>query len=101
MEIKYPLGPYNKEDAYQLVDTFLDKLQAEHADSIKNASKTWNDNKDMMNFQFNAMNFDIKGDIKIHDDHLILNSKLPLLARVFSGTIEDTIVKNLDQLFIQ
>jgi hypothetical protein len=101
MQIKYPLGPYNKVDAYHLVDSFLDQLQVEHKGKITDASKTWNENKDTMDFKFNAQGFDISGDIKINEDNLVLNGKLPLVARLVSGKIERIINEKLDELFVK
>lgn len=101
MEIKYNLSPYNKTDAYYLIDTFLDSLQKEHADSITDSSKTWNDKKDVMEFGFTAQGFNITGNIKINEDNLVLNGKLPFAARLFSGKIERIINEKLDELFVK
>ena len=100
MEISYQFLPYTKEDAYNLVDNFLDKLQKEHAGLISNASKEWNESKDKMDFSFSARRVYIKGDIKINEDNLVLNGDLPFPANLARGKIERIILENLDKLFV-
>ena len=60
MEIKYNYN-CSKNEAYGKIDNLLDELQQEHADKISDASKSWNSNKDYMDFNFKAMGFNIKG----------------------------------------
>ena len=101
MEIKYPLGNYNKEDAYQKIDSFLDGLVNQYQKMIANPQKKWNESKDVMDFGFTAKGFNISGDIKINNNHLILNGKLPFAASFFKGTIERMITEKLDELFVK
>ncbi len=99
MLIKYNLGNYSQEEAYQKIDSFLDGLVKEHSNLVSNPQKEWNASKDKMNFSFEAKGYNINGDIIIQGKELVLNGKLPLVARMFSGKIERMINENLDNLF--
>jgi hypothetical protein len=99
MEIKYPLNNYTKEDAYHLIDGFLDSLVNQYSDMISNPEKEWNKQKDKMNFGFEAKGFNISGDIRLQEKELILNGKLPFAARLFSGKIEKIVKGKLEELF--
>jgi hypothetical protein len=101
MEIKYNLGSYCKGEAYQKIDSFLDGLVKKHSDLVSNPKKKWNDNKDEMNFSFEVRGFDISGDIKLEEDKLVLEGKLPWVARLYSERIEEIINKQLDELFVK
>jgi hypothetical protein len=101
MEIKYPLNNYTKEDAYHLIDGFLDSLVNQYSDMISNPEKEWNKQKDKMNFKFEAKGYEISGDIRLQEKELILNGKLPFVARLVSGKIERIINEKLDELFVK
>jgi hypothetical protein len=101
MEIKYNLGNYSQEEAYQKIDSFLDGLVEKHSDLISNPQKEWNNEKDKMEFGFEAKGYNIEGTINILEDKLVLNGKLPWVARMFSGKIEEIINKQLDELFVK
>jgi len=98
MEIKYNLKNYSQCEAYNKIDLFLDGLVSQYKNMISNPKKKWNDEKDYMDFGFEAMGFNIKGDIKLQGKELILNGRLPLLARVYSGRIEKIIKGKLEEL---
>ncbi|MGY4884029.1 MAG: polyhydroxyalkanoic acid system family protein [Nanobdellota archaeon] len=99
MEIKYNLGNYSQEEAYQKIDTFLDGLVNQYSDLVSNPSKTWNTSKDKMNFGFEAKGYNISGDINLRKGELVLNGKLPWVAKMFSGKIEEMVLKQLGELF--
>ena len=101
MQIKYNLGKYSQEEAYQKIDTFLDGLVSQYSDMISNPSKTWNESKDKMDFSFEAKRYNITGNIKLQEGQLVLDGKLPFAARLFSGKIEGIINKQLDELFVK
>lgn len=99
MRIKYNLKGYSPREAYEKIDKFLDGLVKEHRNLISNPQKKWNDERNKMDFSFEVMGSNIKGDIKLQGKELILNGKLPFLARIYSGRIEDIIKKQLEELF--
>ncbi|MCX6749961.1 MAG: polyhydroxyalkanoic acid system family protein [Candidatus Pacearchaeota archaeon] len=99
MEIKYNLGNYSQEEAYQKVDAFLDGLVKQHSDLVSNPSKKWNPEKNKMDFGFEAKGYTISGNIKLQGKELVLDGKLPWVAKMFSGKIEDMVLKQLGELF--
>jgi hypothetical protein len=99
MEIKYNLGNYSQEEAYEKIDVFLDGLVKQHADLVSNPQKKWNPEKNKMDFGFEAKGYNITGNIKLQGKELILDGKLPWVAKMFSGKIEDMVTKQLDALF--
>lgn len=98
MEVKrnYNCG---KKEAYKRVDTLLTELQDKYGDMIGNPTKSWNSSNDKMDFSFNAKGFTIIGNVVLTDNQLILDGKLPWLARPFSGKIETAIKGELEKLF--
>ncbi|MCA9487902.1 MAG: polyhydroxyalkanoic acid system family protein [Nanoarchaeota archaeon] len=98
MEIRYGYD-CGKNIAYQKVDGLLTKLETEHSDKISDASRKWNPSKDYMEFSFKVKGFNISGDVSLYENNLVLNGKIPFVARAFSGTIKETINNTLDKLF--
>ena len=64
----------------------------------KTIYKKWNETKDNMAFSFNAKGFNIKGNVKLKEDKLILTGDLPWAARLFKGKIESTIKSKLEEM---
>lgn len=81
------------------MDNLLTELQEKHSDKISNASREWNGSKDLMNYSFSAMGFNVSGNVVLGEDGLVLNGKLPLAARMFKGKIKSTVESALDDLF--
>lgn len=101
MEIKYNFGNYSQKEAYQKIDSFLDKLVEEHSDLVYHPQKKWNKEKDKMDFSFESKGFYLSGNIKLEEGRLVLEGKLPWVAKLYSGKIEEMINKNLDELFVK
>lgn len=89
----------NKTEAYSRVDGFLDQLQKQYSDMISNSQRTWNSQRDRMDFSFSLMTFNVKGSVQLNEHGLVLDGKVPLLARPFSGKIESAIKGKLEELF--
>jgi len=87
-----------KQVAYQKIDNFLDELTEQYSEMISNPYKKWNETKDNMAFSFNAKGFNIKGNVKLKEDKLILTGDLPWAARLFKGKIESTIKSKLEEM---
>jgi hypothetical protein len=100
MEIKYDISKYTQKQAYEKIDNFLDSLVIQHSEMISDPVKNWNDEKDKMEFRFKVKGFNIEGIINILDDKLVLNGKLPFVARLYSEKIESIIKEQLEELFL-
>ena len=98
MEINHDYN-CSKQVAYTKIDGFLNELTNKYSDMISNPLKKWNDSNDKMDFSFKVKGFNIEGNIQLYNNKLILNGKLPFLARLFSGKIETTIKSELERLF--
>ena len=98
MDIKYNYFCSNQ-IAYEKIDGFLDNLTSQYSDMVSNPIKKWNDSKDRMDFSFEVKGFKVDGNIQLYKGKLFLDGKLPLLARPFSGKIENTSKSELEKLF--
>lgn len=97
MQIKHKHN-LSKGEAYQKIDTFLDGLQEEYSSEISNPNKSWNSDYDRMDFSFKARGFKLNGVVCLVDGMVILEGKLPWLARAYSSKIEEVIIGQLDDL---
>ena len=52
----------------------------------------------MFEFSFVARGFSIKGTLEVNDSQLILDAKLPFLAKPFEGMIRSRIEQELDHI---
>lgn len=87
-----------RDEAYAQIDSLISSLQSEHGDKISNPLTSWNDAKDLMNFSFKVYGFKLKGTIQIYDKKVILDGKVPFLARGFQGKAEDLIKGKLEEI---
>jgi hypothetical protein len=82
--------------AKDTVDALLPTLVQRHGDSMSNPKGEWKE--DVFNFSFEARGFKIKGTLEVTDTQVILDAKLPFLARPFEGMIRTNIERELDQI---
>jgi len=87
-----------KEEAYEKISTLLNELQKKYTGDISNPQMSWNETKDKMNFSVSIRGANISGEVYLQDKRIILDGKLPFLARMFSGQIEGRIRKELEAL---
>ncbi len=87
-----------RDHAYKQIDTLLASLQKQHGDKITNPSSSWNDSKDKMEFSFGIYGFTLKGSVQIQDGEVIVEGKVPLLARAFQGKAETLIKGKLEEI---
>lgn len=100
MRIEYEYN-LNKEQAYEKINSYLEKLQREYTDKITNFKKSWNSALSEMNFDMNIQGFNINGKVYLSDKKIIFEAKLPLVVRMFGSNIGKILTENLDNLFSQ
>lgn len=98
MKLEYRHG-VSAQEAYKRIDGLLTALQGKYSDQIESPDKSWNDSHDRMDFSLKVLGQHISGNLALNGDRAVLDVKLPLLARVYSGRLEKMVVEQLDQLF--
>ena len=86
----------SQEEALSRIKTLLTKVKQEQQDKITNIKEDWKD--DTGNFEFTAMGFDLSGIIKVQDDHINIDAKVPFAVSLFKGKIEELIDKKAKEL---
>ena len=51
-----------------------------------------------MDFKFKLCKYDIQGDIQFNNKEILVNVRVPVLAKSLEKTLEDNIEKNLKEL---
>ena len=87
-----------REEAYRRVNELLSKLQRKYSDKIKNPQMRWNSDNTQMDFSLEIMGFNTTGSVYLRNGEIILEGKLPFMARVFNGRIESIIRGQLEKL---
>src|ERR1051325_2580509 len=86
-----------KANARQIVEKRLDDLQRQYGDQASDIDKNWNG--DTLSFQVKARGLTGKGTVQNTDSEVILDGKLPLLARPFEPRIKAAVEQEAAQLF--
>ena len=86
-----------REYAYQQIDTLLANLQKQYGNKISNPSTSWNDARDKMEFSFGVYGFTLKGTVQIHEEKVVLDGKVPFLAKAFQGKAGTLIKGKLEE----
>jgi len=89
----------NNEEAYLRVEQSLRNLKQEYSDQIKNIKTNWTSGNKRMSFSMEIMGFGTSGEIYLQNSQIILDGKLPFLAKPFSGKIEGMIKRELEKVF--
>jgi putative polyhydroxyalkanoate system protein len=82
--------------AKDAVDKLLPGVLEQFGSSVSDPQGAWDG--DTYRFSFQAMGFGIKGTLQVTDTQVVLDAKLPLLARAFEGTIRSNVESELDRL---
>ena len=96
MEYRHGASP---QEAHEKIDGLLAALERRYGDQVSRAHRSWNETGDGMEFSLNVQGMTLSGDLELVDDRAVIEIKLPLLARAFSGRIETTMREELDRLF--
>ncbi len=95
LDITIPHGLPTQE-ALTRIQGLLKKLQLEQKDTIRDVSETWNGNEG--EFSFSAKGFDLSGKIKVEENLVSINSKLPFALSFFKGKISQLIKEKAGEL---
>lgn len=95
VSIPHQLG---KAEALKRVRTLLTNVKRDHAEQVSNLREQWHDNG--ARFGFSAMGFDVSGELTVTDREVTVTGKLPWLAGMFKGQIEDTIRDQAGELLV-
>jgi hypothetical protein len=97
MKIDYPHN-LTQEESYERINRLLSELQEQHADKISDPETTWNSGHTRMDYSMKVMGFNTSGQITLRDGQVSLDGKIPLMAKMFSGKIEEMVRLQLDDL---
>ncbi len=87
-----------QEEAYRRINNLLTDLQKQYADKIRNPQTSWSPEHTRMSYSMEIMGFGTKGEVTLQDGQISLEGKLPFMAKMFSGKIEEMVRKQLDNL---
>ena len=91
--------PHNttKAAARQKVEKRLDDLQRQYGHYASHIQKNWQG--DRLDFEVKARGFTGKGTVEVTDTEVIIDGKLPLIARPFEPRIKNTIEREAEAMF--
>ena len=97
MKIEYP-HHLSREQSYERITKRLAELERLYSDEIDAFDTKWEADHSRMSFHFEALGFSTQGHLYLRDNNLTLEGELPLLARLFSGKIEEMVKDTLDEI---
>ena len=83
-----------RDAAMQLTDKILPGFIEQAGDNVSNVERQWDGN--VLRFAFRTRGMKIKGTFLVTDDEVIVESKLPFVARPFEGRVRSAIEEQLD-----
>jgi putative polyhydroxyalkanoate system protein len=86
-----------KENARRIIEERVAQLERQYGHYASDMEKNWNG--DRLDFGFRARGFSGKGSVEITDTEVIVDGKLPLIAKPFEPRIKSTIEKEAEQMF--
>ena len=86
ISIPHQLAP---QEALNRIQGLLQQLQRDQADTIKDVKENWNGNEG--EFSFSANGFDLFGKIKVEENFVHIDGKLPFALSFFKGKISEVI----------
>jgi len=91
--------PHNttKEDARKKIDRRLGELLGQYGHYLSESQMNWSG--DHLHFSGKAKGFSAKGSIEITDKEVILDGKLPLIAKPFEPRVKHTIEREAEAMF--
>lgn len=93
IDVPHTLG---RETALERVQMFSDKIQARHADKIKEFTQSWEG--DRLAFGFKTMGMKIEGGLEVSEDKVRVEGDLPFAAAMFKGQLTGAIQEQLLKL---
>src|SRR6185503_5302168 len=91
--------PHNttRAKARQIVEEKLSNLQKEHGDKADDVNHEWQG--DTLHASLKAKGMTVKGTLEITDHELIIDGKVPLLAKPFESRIKQTVEREAEEMF--
>ena len=86
-----------KEAARKKLQSLSERLLREHGERLENVDQQWNGDQLLVNFK--ARGFNVKGTVEVTDSEIILDGKLPLIAKPFESRIKSTIEREAKSVF--
>jgi Putative polyhydroxyalkanoic acid system protein (PHA_gran_rgn) len=86
-----------KANARQIVERKINNLLQSYGAQADQAEHEWRG--DTLYFKGKARGFNIEGTVDITDTDVILDGKLPLIARAFEGKIRQTVEAEAERMF--
>lgn len=93
IELNHNIG---KERGVICAEKIFKQLSEEYKDEFSDLKQETNGN--IIDFSFKIRGMQIKGNITVENDKVIIESKLPFAARMFQGMIENKIKENADKM---
>ena len=82
--------------AQERIKKIFDKLKDDFSDKISDVQENWSGNS--ADFSFKIMGLLMKGVLRVDDDEVILDGKIPFTALPFKGLIESKIKEEAENL---
>ena len=91
--------PHNttRPNARQIVEKKIDQLLSSYGAQADQTEHEWRG--DTLHFKGKARGFTVEGTVEITNSDVILDAKLPLLAKPFEGKIRQTVEAEAGKLF--
>jgi len=77
------------EEAVSRLKDFFARIKQEHQDKVSNLEEQWEGNK--LSYGFSTFGFNIKGDLTVEPNEVVVNGSLPFAAMMFKGKIEESV----------
>lgn len=92
--------PHNTtpDKARKIVEQKMKTLQAQYGHYADDVNHQWQGNT--LHFDFKARGFTGKGTLEVTDTDVIIDGKLPLIAKPFESRIKSTIEREAGQMFV-
>ena len=86
-----------KANARKIVESKITSLLAQFSDKAEDVSHEWT--ADTLHFKGKARGFSVAGTVEITDSDVVIDGKLPLLARPFESRIRQTVEREATAMF--
>jgi len=86
-----------RENARRLVEQRLASLEAQYGHYASDVHKSWS--ADRLDFSVKAKGFTGSGWVEITDSEVIIDGKLPLIAKPFEPRVKNTIEREAEAMF--
>ena len=85
-----------KEEVINRLKNLAEELKKKYGDQLKNYNEKWSDDK--VDVDFKVMGFNISGVLKIFEDKVVMEGKVPMMLKAFEGQVRDQIYDVISDL---